>query len=242
MILTRVRKIHYWAKKLKSKDASINHVLDTDFRTKEIRKNNQKIIVGGGQSGAQLALALSKKYPGNITMVTRKPLEKRVYDTPPGWMGPKYLRTFYKESDYSRRRQMINEARNPGTITPHIFRVLKKAIEDDKIRHVIGQVRKAIFFTKDLIQLKLLNKPSVAANQIILATGFSMQRPGGALVDNLVENHGLQCAECGYPIISPVLEWGHGIYVTGPLAELEIGPAAPNIIGARHSSRRLNLN
>jgi hypothetical protein len=35
------------------------------------------------------------------------------------------------------------------------------------------------------------------------------------------------------------LRWHPGIYVTGALAELEIGPTAMNIIGARLAAERI---
>jgi hypothetical protein len=42
-----------------------------------------------------------------------------------------------------------------------------------------------------------------------------------------------------YPIVDRALRWHPGIHVTGPLAELEIGPPARNILGARLSAERL---
>jgi hypothetical protein len=50
---------------------------------------------------------------------------------------------------------------------------------------------------------------------------------------------GLPCAGCGYPLVSPRLEWASGLFVTGPLAELELGPTARNIAGARAAGERL---
>jgi hypothetical protein len=44
---------------------------------------------------------------------------------------------------------------------------------------------------------------------------------------------------CGYPIVDQGLRWHEGIYVTGALAELEIGLVARNIIGARLAGERL---
>jgi hypothetical protein len=43
----------------------------------------------------------------------------------------------------------------------------------------------------------------------------------------------------GYPIVASALRGHPGIHVTGPLAELEIGPPARNILGARLSAERL---
>lgn len=43
---------------------------------------------------------------------------------------------------------------------------------------------------------------------------------------------------CGYPIVSPQFGWLDGLYVTRPLAKLELGATAPNIHGARMAAER----
>lgn len=54
-----------------------------------------------------------------------------------------------------------------------------------------------------------------------------------------VRRLGLRCAACGYPVVSPSLAWSDGLHVTGPLAELELGPSSRNIAGARRAADRL---
>ena len=44
------------------------------------------------------------------------------------------------------------------------------------------------------------------------------------------------------PLLSKNLEWYPQFYVSGPLAELEIGPIARNISGARHAAERIVSN
>ena len=68
---------------------------------------------------------------------------------------------------------------------------------------------------------------------------FARSVPGGSFVDRLIEDFGLPCNPCGYPIVGKDLQWGKNIYVTGPLAELQIGPCARNIVGARNAGRML---
>jgi hypothetical protein len=74
---------------------------------------------------------------------------------------------------------------------------------------------------------------------VVRATGFLLHRPGGPLVDAAIERDGLPCARCGYPIVSPRLEWAPGLFARGPLAELELGPGARNIAGARAAAFRI---
>ena len=63
--------------------------------------------------------------------------------------------------------------------------------------------------------------------------------PGGDLIDRLVADFDLECNPCGYPILGPDLRWAQNIYATGPLAELQLGPCARNIVGARNAGRHL---
>ena len=68
---------------------------------------------------------------------------------------------------------------------------------------------------------------------------FHPRRPGGGLLDRTIGRLGLECAGCGYPVVDSSLRWGPGLNATGILAELEIGPVARNILGARLAGERL---
>ena len=59
------------------------------------------------------------------------------------------------------------------------------------------------------------------------------------MLDRFIQSASLPCASCGYPIVDEWLRWKAGIYVSGPLAELELGPASRNIAGARRAGDRL---
>ena len=80
---------------------------------------------------------------------------------------------------------------------------------------------------------------TVWTDTVVLATGFRSDRPGGTFIDKVIEEFGLQCGPCGFPIIGEDLRWAANIFVTGPLAELQLGPCARNIIGARNAGRHL---
>jgi len=59
------------------------------------------------------------------------------------------------------------------------------------------------------------------------------------MVDELVHSARLPCASCGYPIVDQALRWHPRVHVSGPLAELELGPSARNIAGARRAGDRI---
>lgn len=90
-----------------------------------------------------------------------------------------------------------------------------------------------------MILLHLNSGEVTAANAIVLATGFEQGLPGGKMISGLVRNHSFRCASCGFPIPSNHLEWWDGIYLSGTLGELETGPSAPNLIGARMAANKI---
>jgi hypothetical protein len=72
-----------------------------------------------------------------------------------------------------------------------------------------------------------------------LATGFTENLPGNGFINQAIKEFSLKTASCGFPVIEPSLHWHKRIFVTGPLSELQIGPSARNIAGARHSGERI---
>ena len=59
------------------------------------------------------------------------------------------------------------------------------------------------------------------------------------LIDQLIESAQLACADCGYPIVDAALRWHSRVFVSGALAELELGPSSRNIAGARRAAERI---
>ena len=91
----------------------------------------------------------------------------------------------------------------------------------------------------DDLVLRLKTDEVLHVDRVLLATGFSALRPGGSVVETLIASASLPCASCGYPIVDTQLRWHPRIRVSGPLAELELGPVARNIAGARRAGDRL---
>jgi hypothetical protein len=100
---------------------------------------------------------------------------------------------------------------------------------------------KSAFAKNNGITLKMEHK-EIDVHNILLATGFIPTPPGLNWLGKLIKDLDLPCAQCGYPIISKTLEWHPQLYVTGPLAELEVGPIARNISGARHAAEKIVSN
>lgn len=192
-------------------------------------------VVGGGITAGQVALALAGR-GHQVDLVTRHDLREHQFDSDPGWLGPKHMNAFAQERCFEARRAMIRIARHRGSLPGDVARALRRAQGRKKLA-----MRKAEVSHLDPRQrtLELTNGKALAVDRVVLATGFSPGRPGGAMIDDLVEREGLPCAPCGFPAIGRDLRWSERIFVSGPLAELEIGPVSRNIAGARRSGDRL---
>ncbi|WP_026584103.1 FAD-dependent oxidoreductase [Bacillus sp. J33] len=195
-------------------------------------------IVGGGISAAHLAIKLSALFPGKVTVIKRHPYRIHDFDSDPGWLGPKYQSFFQRLKCYEQRRRIILKARHKGSLPGDLFRKVKKLENEGIIRAVDGTIVSVSIDKGQKLNIDLGNK-IITAKHILLATGFEPIRPGGKLIDKMVHEQNLLCAECGYPIVNQNLQWSHNLYVSGPLAELELGPIARNIAGARQAAGRI---
>lgn len=227
-----------WTEKLALHSFPVQHIYSPEFRIEDYKQGFHTVVVGSGMGAIQTFIKLARAYSGKITLLTSTQPKVAQYDIEPGWMGPKYLTHFHREENYQNRRRMINSARQRGTITPEIDHELKQVLKSDHTSHITGRVETAELFGADNVYLKLGNGGAVFCDQILLGTGFDPVI-NNELIQKLKHNPSLRCADCGYPIVDPFLRWHDRLCVSGELAELEVGPAAKNIIGARHASERI---
>ncbi len=217
-------------------NARVQHVFEPGFDGWP-SSSETVVVVGGGISAGQVALRLLND-GHRVHLVSRHALREYQFDSAPGWLGPKFMAGFSRERDLDRRRALIAEARHQGSVPPDIRRALDHAIAQDQLRWHVGKIDALDVRGNDL-ELRLANQVTLKPERVLLATGFASHRPGGPMVDNLIASASLPCAGCGYPIVDSALRWHPRIHVSGPLAELEIGPASRNIAGARRAADRL---
>lgn len=229
-----------WARALRSSlGGVVDHVFDPAWELARFQPAGRTVVVGGGITAVQVALSLSRR-GAEVALLMRHAPRVHQFDSDVCWIGERCLRHFRRTDDMRHRRDIIRRARNRGSIPPDVFRQLSKERARDALCVVQAEVERA---TADPLGrgalLQCAGQPPIAAQHVLLATGFDPARPGGALVDHAIVDLGLPVASCGYPVVDGRLEWAHGIHVTGPLAELEIGPVARNFIGARLAGERL---
>lgn len=220
-----------WAKEGKRLGANIAHVFD---EKEELKEASSVVIIGGGISAAHATLKWSKSLPGQVTMITRQPLTVHQFDADPGWLGPKHMNKFCKVSCYDERRKLIKEARFPGSLPSELRVEIERQRKLGKVTLLIDEV---IEVAQNELTLK--TGKTLYHEGILLATGFEQKPPGMDWLKKLIEENSLPCASCGYPIPKSSLEWGKGLYLLGALAELQLGPVARNISGARRGAERI---
>ena len=195
------------------------------------------LVVGGGISAGHVALRLVDE-GHRVHVLSRHAIREHRFDSDPGWLGPKFTVGFGKEPDPDRRRAVITEARHRGSMPPEMARAVRRAIGRKRIEWHEGEIDEW-GGTSETVVLRTADGSDLEVDRVLLATGFARRRPGGSLVDELVASASLPCASCGYPIVDHFLRWHPRIHVSGPLAELEVGPVARNIAGARRAGDRI---
>lgn len=214
----------------------VHHIFEPGF-DEWPRSPEAVAVVGAGISAGQVALRLLDE-GHKVHLISRHALRQHQFDSDPGYLGPKFMKGFKRESDVDRRRVMITNARHKGSMPVDLCRALQRAINRGQLSWYKDEIL-GVGTRDDAVCLLMSAHSGVCVDRILLATGFVSKRPGGRLVDELVESASLPCAQCGYPIVDSALRWHPRVYVSGPLAELELGPVSRNIAGARRASDRL---
>ena len=229
-----------WARTLQKNGGHIHHILEADTVFYSLPPLVKIAIVGGGMTGVQASLWYSQHGSRKVTNIRRHPLRISQFDADPGWIGPKYLSGFNKISDLNIRRKLIVNARNYGSVSMDMAEQLKRRTDLGLINSVQAKIK--VCEKNEDSSIRIIFKErlkSITVNMILLATGFESKRPGGSFVDQMTGELDLPCARCGYPIVNQALQWYQGIFVSGSLAELKIGPVARNIAGARLAAKRI---
>jgi pyruvate/2-oxoglutarate dehydrogenase complex dihydrolipoamide dehydrogenase (E3) component len=229
-----------WAQALRAAGAPVRHVFEPGFRLEDALAWGETVVLGGGLSAVQLALWLARRRPGAVTLVARHSARIQEFDSDARWMGPRGAREFERIGSRDDRRNLIGRERRSGSVPGQFAREVERQGRLGNLISVRDEVRTSQPASPaGGIELELRSGRKLRADGLVLATGFHPRRPGGAWLDRTIDRLGLEYAACGYPVVDASLRWGPGLYVTGPLAELEIGPVARNILGARLAGERL---
>ena len=227
-----------WSRRLGSHSNAVDHILSPSFQRHELSCARSPVIIGAGASAIQLALATTAQSGRPVTVVSEHPIRVRRFDSDPCFIGPRCAKAFLAQSDYSARRAMIEAARAPGSIPEDVAQQLEARRSQRAIRVLEDRVQSAAI-SGGRLRLTLAGGDTIESDRVVVATGFSPRVPGGNLVAELAARYALPRAGDGFPLPDSFLRWHPRLFVSGTLAELELGPFAPNIIGAIAAAKRL---
>ena len=206
------------------------------------------LIVGSGLSSAHLALGAVKR-GAKVLMMARRTFRERIFDAEPGWLGPKYLKGFHAESDMETRWQMVQEARDGGSITPAIMLRLRRLQREGHITfyehcevadaHWNGDAW-AVCCGNQAVHTCLAHQPTQhPIHRIWLATGTTFNIEAEPLLADIVAQHPIETVH-GLPLLDQHLRWpGCELFLMGPWTALQVGPVARNLFGGKLACDRI---
>jgi hypothetical protein len=223
--------------------AAVLHVFDAAFGPELFDGARAPVIVGGGVTAAQVACLAARRSNTRVRLLARGPITVQQFDSEPCFIGPRCLEQFLSAPTPRERRRFIDEARHPGTVPWDVERLLREDTRIEVVEDEIVGVEPAAGGASPAglpVRIRLsARRAPVESDMVVLATGFHPGPPLAPLLADLSRRHGLATGPAGFPVPDLHLRWHPRVMVTGPLGELELGPAAPNIIGAHLAARRL---
>ena len=221
-----------------SGDASANlpdavHAGDVDRRG--IRRGEHVAIVGGGLTAGHLACWATSQ-GARVTLVTRRPLVQREFDTDPGWLGPRHMRGYLATRCPVERARLAIEARGGGSMPGWMLGRLDSLVEDG------GLTMDVVTNTDDrrtgscgaLVEHLIRSE----VDHLWCATGWRLATRRDPVIGPLVQAS--SCATVDeFLALGPRLELTGTevpVHVMGRPATLQLGPTAGNLSGARRGS------
>jgi len=196
------------------------------------------LIIGGGLTSGHLALGAIAR-GAKVILMSRRNLQEKLFDADPGWLGPKYLKSFWAESNWQTRAELIQNARNGGSMTPAIMTQLRRAQHHASIKLIEKCQVSYGTWKSNHWQINCDDNSKHECDRIWLATGTKINITAEPLLTQIIEQYPIPTAK-GLPVLDSHLRWiGCEVFITGGLAALQVGPVARNLSGARMASERI---
>lgn len=196
------------------------------------------LIIGGGLTSGHLALGAIAR-GAKVILMSRRNLQEKLFDADPGWLGPKYLKSFWLEPDWETRAAIIQNARNGGSMTPAIMTQLRRAQHQTKIKLIEKCQVFSATWQSNHWQIFCDDGLQYECDRIWLATGTKLDVTLEPLLTQIIKQYPIPTAK-GLLVLDSYLRWtGCELFITGGLAALQIGPVARNLSGARMASERI---
>ena len=196
------------------------------------------LIIGGGLTSGHLAVgAMSRGAFVQISM--RRQLQEKIFDADAGWLGPKYLKGFFAESDFEKRFEMIKQARNGGSMTPAMVTQLRRQAHNGKLIIQENTQVVEVEWIDNQWLVKFTDGKQERFHRIWLSTGTRFDVNSEPLLKEVLQAYPIPVIN-GLPVLDNNLRWRDcSLFIMGGLAALQIGPTARYLSGARMASDKM---
>lgn len=221
-------------------------------RINEQGRKTNVLVVGGGLTSFQLSDLAIRHGVTKVWHAMRGPLRVKAFDVDLQWMG-KYKtlqQAYFHQADTDEERlAIVREARGGGSVTPAFLKKVKPHIARGQLKLFEKTVVTEAIFTEANDGggvWSIETDPPIAdlphIDYIYFATGIQSDCATLPCLKSMLKDYPIEGIG-GFPCLNEDLMWKDDIplFVTGRLAALQLGPAAPNIGGARVGAERIAL-
>ncbi|KAK7413772.1 hypothetical protein QQX98_007339 [Neonectria punicea] len=213
------------------------------------RRATNVLVVGGGLTSAQLSDLAIRRGVTKVWHVMRGPLRIKHFDVDLEWMG-KYKNAeqarFWTADSDDERLEIIKTARGGGSITPLFHKRLKKHLATKKLEmHTETSLVDAKFDDTDgngmwTVQTNPPIEGLPAMDYIYFATGIQTDFSSLPYLQTMLQKYPIE-GRGGFPCVNEDLMWNDDVplFMMGRMAALQLGPAAPNLGGAKVGAERI---
>lgn len=219
----------------------------------QARRQTNILVVGGGLTSAQLSDLAIRKGVSRVWHIMRGPLRSKAFDVDLHWMG-KYKtlhQAYFHQADSDEERlDIIKEARGGGSITPAFLKRIRPHMARDQLKMFEKTVLTEAHFESPADDeggvWRIRTEPPIEDLPLIdyfyFATGIQSDFTTLPYLQNMLKDYPIK-GFGGFPCLNEDLMWQDDVplFVTGRLAALRLGPAGPNIGGARVGAERIAL-
>ena len=197
-----------------------------------------------GSPVGTLAIGAVKR-GAKVLMMAQRTFQEKIFDAEPGWLGPKYLKGFHAEPNMQARWEMVQQARNGGSLTPAIMTYLRKLERQGQITFYEHCQVSAAQWNGDAWKVRCDNHSAHTCmthqpiHRVWLATGTTFDIKAHPLLKDLLTKHPIPTVN-GLPVLDERLRWpGCELFLMGAWAALRVGPVARNLFGGKLASERI---
>ncbi len=225
---SNVPRVPAWARKLQKDGAPIRHLFGSNGGW-------ERDLLGGGISAVQRALMVHRETKKPVRIWMRRPIQVADFDYDWTWGKHKFQARWSKKTEHE-KLEFLDRYMSRGSVPEGLAARLRRSVRRGSIIVELGTPTVEWDAKSERLILRGERQP-VESSGLALVTGLERESVSG-WVKTTADQLGLPTAG-GLPRLDEQMHWGRGVYVSGPLARLRLGPTSTNIVGGRWAAAKL---